>query len=73
MSNKTQRPRRDRRSFIKGVAAAGGATAVAVAGGAAVADVLPDEAPQAQANASPEKKGYRETEHVKKYYRLARL
>ncbi len=73
MSNKTQRPRRDRRAFIKGVAAAGGATAVAVAGGAAVANVLPDETPQAQAKAGPENKGYRETEHVKTYYRLAQL
>lgn len=73
MSNKTQRPRRDRRAFIKGVAAAGGATAVAVAGGAAVANVLPEETPQAQAKASPEKKGYRETEHVRKYYRSAQL
>ncbi len=71
MSNKTQRPRRDRRSFIKGVAAAGGVTAVAVAGGAAVANVSPDETPQAKA--SPEKKGYRETEHVRKYYRSAQL
>ncbi len=73
MSNKTHRPRRDRRAFIKGVAAAGGATAVAVVGGAAIANVLPDETPQAQAKASPENKGYRETEHVKKYYRLAQL
>ena len=73
MSNKTQRPRRDRRSFIKGAAAVGGATAVAVVGGAAVANVSPDETPQAQAKASPENKGYRETEHVRKYYRSAQL
>ena len=73
MRNKTERPKRDRRAFIKGAAAVGGVTAVAVAGGAAVANVSPDETPQAQAKASPEKKGYRETEHVRKYYRSAQL
>ncbi len=71
MRSKTERPKRDRRAFIKGVAAAGGATAVAIAGGAAIANVSPDETPQAKA--SPEKKGYQETEHVRKYYRSAQL
>lgn len=72
MSKKLQRPRRDRRTFLKGVAAAGGATAVAVAGGAAVADVSPEAAPTAGASA-PESKGYRETDHIREYYRLAQL
>lgn len=72
MSNKIERPKRDRRTFLKGVAAAGGATAVAVAGGAAVADLTPEEAPKAEAKA-PESKGYRETAHIREYYRLAQL
>ncbi|MDX1513750.1 MAG: hypothetical protein R3174_08395 [Gammaproteobacteria bacterium] len=72
MSNKLQKPRRDRRTFLKGVAAAGGATAVAVAGGAAVADVSPGKSPETEAKA-PESKGYRETDHIREYYRLAQL
>lgn len=72
MSKKTDRPRRDRRTFLKGVAAAGGASAIAAAGGAAVADVSPEKTPKVEAKA-PEKKGYRETDHIREYYRLARL
>jgi len=72
MSKKLERPRRDRRTFLKGVAAVGGATAVAVAGGAAVADVSSEKAPKAEAK-SPESKGYRETDHIREYYRLAQL
>lgn len=72
MSKKLQRPRRDRRTFLKGVAAAGGATAVAVAGGAAVADVSSKNTAKAEAEA-PESKGYRETDHIREYYRLAQF
>ncbi len=54
-----------RRSFLKGAAAAG-ATLVA---GQAVAAVS-DEAPQTMATG---KRGYQETDHVKAYYRLARF
>lgn len=73
MSDKTQTPRSDRRAFMKGVAAAGGAAAVAVAGGAAVAEVSADKTPAAKAKTDAATKGYRETEHVREYYRLARF
>lgn len=72
MSEKMKRPKNDRRAFLRGVAVAGGATAVAVAGGAAVADVSADkpEAVKARAEGS---KGYHETDHIREYYRLAQF
>ncbi len=72
MSEKTKTPRSDRRAFIKGVAVAGGATAVAVAGGSAVADVSAEKAQASKAKAEGAK-GYHETEHIRKYYRLAQF
>ncbi len=72
MSERTKTPRSDRRAFIKGVAVAGGATAVAVAGGSAVADVSADKPEAANAKAEGTK-GYHETDHIRKYYRLAQF
>lgn len=72
MSEKTKIPKSDRRAFLKGAAVAGGATAVAVAGGAAVADVSGDK-PQAAKAKAEGSKGYHETDHIRKYYRLAQF
>jgi nitrous oxide reductase len=72
MSEKTKTPESDRRAFLKGVAVAGGATAVAVAGGSAVADISTDKPGTAKAKAEGSK-GYHETDHIREYYRLAQF
>ena len=72
MSEKMKTLKGDRRAFLKGVAVAGGATAVAAAGGAAVADVSAEKAPAAKAKAEGSK-GYHETDHIREYYRLAQF
>jgi nitrous oxide reductase len=60
----------DRRRFIKGMAVAGGAAAVAVTTGNAAAKVAEPgaQAPEAQAASS----GYRVSQHVLDYYKTAR-
>ena len=70
MSEKAKTPHRDRRAFLKGVAVAGGATAVAVAGGSALGDVSADKPGAVKAKAEGSR-GYHETDHIRKYYRLA--
>lgn len=60
-----------RREFLKRVAVAGGAAGVAAAGGAAVADVGVEQAPEAPSK--PAAKGYHVTPHIAQYYRLARF
>ncbi len=72
MSEKSKTPRSDRRAFMKGVAVAGGATAVAVAGGAAIADVSAEKTQTAKAKAEGSQ-GYHETDHIREYYRLAQF
>ncbi len=59
-----------RREFLKRVAVAGGAAGVAAAGGAAVADIGTEQAPETPAQ--PAAKGYHVTPHIAEYYRLAR-
>ncbi len=61
----------DRRAFLKGAAAAGGAVTVGLAAGSAVAEP-PDGAVTPDVDAVPAKRGYRETAHIARYYRLAR-
>ena len=56
----------DRRSLLKGVGLAAGAAASTSAAVASEA-IAPAEASQ------PQRAGYRETESVKTYYRLARI
>ena len=72
MSENTKTPRSDRRAFLRGVAVAGGATAVAAAGGAAIADVSDSKPGSAKAKAEGTK-GYHETDHIREYYRLAQF
>lgn len=61
-----------RRTFLKGVAVVGGAATVAAVGGVAVASA-PAGSPAGVAPAAAKPQGYRETEHVREYYRLAQL
>jgi len=69
MSRKSRTNTEDRRAFLRKLAVAGGATAaVAMTGRAAVAAPV-QEAP----SDGNENRGYRETPHVRTYYRTARL
>jgi hypothetical protein len=56
----------DRRSFMKLAGLGAGAAGATIGLGAA-------EAGASEAKAKPEHAGYRETEHVKTYYRMARF
>ena len=56
-----------RRAFIKGAALTG----AAVGAGAATTRVMADESPDRPE--PPTQKGYRETDHIRDYYRLARF
>jgi hypothetical protein len=68
MSRKSSSYTADRRTFLKKLAAAGGATAaVAVSGRAAVASPVQDKA-----SGPARDKGYHETPHIRSYYRSAR-
>ncbi len=58
----------DRRNFLKAIGAGAGATTLAVAG--TVIAAPPAEA--AESAADKKKKRYKETEHVKAYYRTNR-
>jgi len=65
-----QRVAPDRRRFLKGVAAAGGAAAIAAASHQAVS--AEDKAKPAPKKATPAK-GYQETAHIRAYYRSLRV
>jgi hypothetical protein len=67
----TRAPVRARRGFLFGAGAAGAAAAVA-AGAAAVAPVAPAAAPVA-AVGDEATRGYRLTEHVRRYYRTTTI
>ncbi|MEJ2602684.1 MAG: formate dehydrogenase [Gammaproteobacteria bacterium] len=70
MSRKSQEYIDNRRTFLKKLAAAGGATAaVAVTGRSAVAGTQTETVPETAARPS----GYHETPHIHSYYRTARL
>ena len=58
----------ERRGFLKDLAVAGGAaTAAGVAGSAVAGDITDAQTEKA------ETRGYKETAHVREYYRLARF
>lgn len=70
MSQKAKSANKSRREFLlKGIAAVGG-TATIVAAGKSVAAETPEIKAKPAAAASP--RGYRETDHVRRYYDLAR-
>jgi nitrous oxide reductase len=56
-----------RRSFLKGAAVAGTAVGAGAVTSRTLAEATVDDAEPAQSS------GYRETEHIRKYYRLARF
>lgn len=58
-----------RREFLKGMAVAGGAVALGTWSAGSAADTA--QTPAAQ-GATPEPKGYRVTQHIRDYYRVAR-
>ena len=61
-----------RREFLKKAAVAGGAVTVAAAAGATAASTEgPATAPAVET--VPESRGYRMTDHIERYYRLARF
>ena len=69
MSRKSSSYTADRRTFLKKLAAAGGATAaVAMSGRAAVASPEQGTVPE-----PARQEGYHETPHIHSYYRSARL
>jgi len=70
MSKDTLTDNSDRRKFLKGMAAAGGATTAAVISGGALAGADSDAVTSKPTTA---KQGYRETPHIREYYRLARF
>jgi hypothetical protein len=60
-----------RREFlVKGIAAVGGAATLVAAGTSGAAET--PKAGAKPAAATPRAKGYRETEHIRRYYDLAR-
>lgn len=63
---------KSRREFLRNVAVAGGTGAVAL-GAAAVAEAAGPNLPEARPEAPRPKRGYRRTDHIDTYYRLARL
>ena len=67
MSEKPETCVSSRRKFILNAAAATGGAMVATVAGAAPSKPAPARSPQVRA------RGYRETEHVRKYYEKARI
>ncbi len=68
LKNEQQQVGQDRRAFLKGMAVAGGATAVVVATAGAA-----NAAPQQPAQNKPRSQGYRLTAHINRYYETARF
>lgn len=61
----------DRRNFLRGIAVAGGTTALASA--IAVSDSTEASAENGPRQSAAESKGYQLTEHVRAYYRTSRI
>jgi hypothetical protein len=71
MKTKPAQCAQDRRAFLKGVVAAGGATALTAVSASQFAH-SPESAVQAEQPAATLPQGYRETAHVRAYYRALR-
>lgn len=67
MKTKQQPVDAARRGFLRKAGLAGGAAAAAVATGVSAAPQVVDDAPPKRSQ------GYRETEHVRAYYKTARI
>ena len=68
MTRKPGERKTNRRDFLGGLAAAGGVAVVAATSSSASAETAPGERPE-----TSERKGYRVTAHVAKYYDKARI
>lgn len=62
----------NRRIFLKGAAATGGAAALTAASAANLIDEEAQEVTDTDAVDSKASKGYHETQHIKDYYRILR-
>ena len=62
----------DRRLFLKGVIAAGGATALTAVSAHHLEDPVNDKQTDAGVDADPVSQGYHETAHIHAYYRTLR-
>jgi len=62
----------DRRLFLKGVIAAGGATALTAVSARHLAEPMKDKQVDAGLKPDPVSQGYHETAHIKAYYRTLR-
>ena len=69
---KTSSEPHGRREFLKRAAVTGGAVTVAAAAGATAAGVG-EPVSASTAETVPESRGYRMTDHIERYYRLARF
>ena len=72
MKGRPERHTTDRRLFLKGVIAAGGATALTAVSAHHLADPSKDKQADPGLNADPVSQGYHETAHIKAYYRALR-
>ena len=68
MTRQSRKYTEERRTFLKKLAAAGGATAAVAMSGQATASVGADLASE-----TTEDRGYHETPHIRNYYRTAKL
>lgn len=70
MKREFEQTREDRRGFLKGLVAAGGAVTLVSATGISLAR---DRSGETAADAPAPSAGYHETDHIRRYYRLAGL
>lgn len=71
MSKRTTRRIHDRRTFLKGIVAAGGASALTAVSASHLTDILDDHQAAAD-DAATAARGYHETPHIREYYRTLR-
>jgi nitrous oxide reductase len=63
----------NRRIFLKGAAAAGGAAALTAVSATGLVDAGTEKQPAPDATNKTASKGYHETQHIKDYYRSLRI
>jgi len=69
MKNSSKVNRESRRNALKGMAVLSGAAVVTASTSVSAAEMTAQETP----SVSPKTLGYRETEHIRDYYRVARF